>query len=256
MPKKACRPELTFCIPCESIEYESVAMKCKACGTLVAAALSIAFASAAQATTTVAQWAMDNTFGTTMTDSSGNANDGTAYNIVTSGAGYIFDGQTSKVVVPDSPTLNPGSADFSFSVQVQTSVVPLIGTDYDVLRKGNIGTKGGEYKIEIIRAAGKARAICLVKDSLRHSATINGGGSTVKNLADNQLHTITCTKTATSLTIQIDAGAPVTKSVSLGSINNTLPLLLGVKTVDAAENDSQNDWYNGAMRNAIITVEP
>lgn len=231
-------------------------MKSKACGVLFAAALSIGFPSAAEATTTVAQWPMDDTFGTTMTDSSGNANDGTTYNVVTSGAGYIFDGSTSKVVVPDSPTLNPGSADFSFSVQVQTSVVPLIGTDYDVLRKGNVGTKGGEYKIEIIRAAGKARAICLVKDSLRHSATINGGGATVKNLADNQWHTITCTKTASSLTIQIDSGAPVTKSVTIGSISNNLPLLVGVKAIDSADNDQQGDWYNGAMRSATITVEP
>ena len=81
-----------------------------------------------------------------MTDNSGNANDGTTFNIVTSGAGYFFDGATSKAVVPDSPTLNPGSADFSFSVQVQTSIVPDIGKDYDLVRKGNVGTKGGEYK--------------------------------------------------------------------------------------------------------------
>ena len=125
-----------------------------------------------------------------------------------------------------------------------------------MIRKGNVGTKGGEYKIEIIRASGMARATCLVKDSLRHSATVNGGAKTVKNLADNLLHTITCTKTATSLTIQIDLGAPVTKSVTIGSISNTLPLLVGVKTVDTADNDRAGDWYNGAMRSATITVEP
>ena len=62
------------------------------------------------------------------------------------------------VVVPDSPTLNPGTADFSFSVQVQTSVVPDVGKDYDLMRKGNVGTKGGEYKIEMTRASGKAKA--------------------------------------------------------------------------------------------------
>ncbi len=222
--------------------------------TLAVLAVTLPFPSAAAATTVVAQWAMDETFGTTMTDSSGNGNDGTMFNIVTSGAGYIFDGETSKVVVPDSPTLNPGSADFSFSVQVQTSVVPAIGKDYDLIRKGNVGTKGGEYKIEMIRASGKAKALCLVKDSLKHSKTINGGGPL--NLADNQLHTITCTKTATSLSIKIDSRAPATKPASIGSISNTLPLLLGVKTVDAPENDPSSDWYNGAMRSATITVEP
>lgn len=222
---------------------------------LVAFGFVAALPTAAEATTTVAQWNMDNTFGDTMEDSSGNGNNGTMYNIVTSGVGYIFDGGTSKVVVPDSPTLNPGSADFSFSVQVQTSVVPPIEKDYDLLRKGNVGTPGGEYKVEMINVNGKAKALCLVKDSLGHSKTIRGGGPI--NLADNQLHTITCTKTATSFSIKVDSRAPSAKSASIGSISNSLPLLIGVKTADAPENDlATGDWYNGAMRSATITVEP
>ncbi len=223
----------------------------KALGSLAATALSIAIPSVAAATTVVAQWNMDETFGTTMEDSSGNGNNGTTYNVVTSGAGYIFDGATSMVVVPNSPTLNPGTADFSFSVQVQTSVVPDVGKDYDLMRKGNVGTKGGEYKIEMTRASGKAKALCLVKDSLKHSKSITGGGPL--NLADNKLHTITCTKTATGLSIKVDSRAPATKAASIGLINNTLPLLLGVKTVDGGDD---GDWYNGAMRSATITVEP
>ena len=123
---------------------------------LAVLAVTLPFPSAAAATTVRCPMGHGHTFGTTMTDSSGNGNDGTMSNIVTSGAGYIFDGGTSKVVVPDSPSsLNPGSADFSFSVQVQTSVVPAIGKDYDLIRKGNVGTRGGEYKIEMIRASGK-----------------------------------------------------------------------------------------------------
>ncbi len=115
---------------------------------LGALAFTIAFPSAAAATTVVAQWNMDNTFGETMEDSSGNGNHGTMYNIVTSGGGYIFDGSTSKILVPDSPTLNPGTKDFSFSVQVQTGTVPPAGIDYDLVRKGVSSTKGGEYKLE------------------------------------------------------------------------------------------------------------
>ena len=65
--------------------------------------------------------------------------------------------------MPDSPTLNPGAADFSFSVQIQTSVVPATDKDYDLMRKGNVGTKGGEYKIEMVRVNGKAKALCLGK---------------------------------------------------------------------------------------------
>ena len=174
--------------------------------TLTALTLVMSFPSLAAATTVVAQWDMDSALGDTMEDSSGNANNGTTHNIVVSAAGYVFDGGTSKVVVPNSPTLNPGAADFSFSVQIQTSVVPAREMDYDLLRKGNVGTKGGEYKIELINVDGKAKALCVVKDSLKHSKTIRGGGPI--DLADNKLHTITCTKTATSLSIKINSRAP------------------------------------------------
>ena len=205
----------------------------------------------------VAQWDMDSAFGDTMEDSSGNANNGTTHNIVVSAAGYVFDGGTSKVVVPNSPTLNPGAADFSFSVQIQTSVVPARDKDYDLLRKGNVGTKGGEYKIELINVDGKAKALCVVKDSLRASQRRSGEAdrstwpitNCIPLLARRPRRAFPSRSTATSASQQ--------GRVSLGSISNTLPLLVGVKTVDADENDLANgDWYNGVMRSATVTVEP
>ena len=214
---------------------------------------SLAFPSAAAATTTVAQWNMDNTFGDTMTDSSGNGNDGTMYNIVTSGNGYIFDGGTSRVVVPDSPTLNPGTADFTFTVQVQFDTVPPKGRDYDVLRKGLSTTPGGEYKIEIVYGLGLAKAYCVVQDSRGREAGLRG----THNLADNQLHTISCKKTANALIMTEDGGRARKKSASLGSVTNTAPLTLGVKVPDSPENDlKQGDWYKGTMRSATISIEP
>src|SRR5690348_6241516 len=92
--------------------HPSMTHRLKITAALGALAFTLAFPSAAAATTVVAQWDMADTFGDTMTDSSGNNNNGTTYNIVTSGTGYVFDGGTSKVIVPDSPTLNPGAADF------------------------------------------------------------------------------------------------------------------------------------------------
>jgi hypothetical protein len=220
---------------------------------LGAVALSFGFPSAAAATTVVAQWNMDNTFGTTMEDSSGNGNDGTTYNIVTSGGGYIFDGGTSKVIVPDSPTLNPGAADFSYTVQVQFDVRPPKARDYDLLRKGLSSTSGGEYKIEIVYGAGLAKAQCVVKDSRGREAGLRG----TQDLADNQLHTITCKKTGTALIMIVDGGRARKKSATLGSISNNAPLTIGVKEPDSPENDLRDgDWYNGVMRSATISVEP
>jgi hypothetical protein len=216
-------------------------------------AFTFAFPSAAAATTVVAQWNMDNAFGTTMEDSSGNGNNGTTYNIVTSGGGYIFDGGTSKVIVPDSPTLNPGDKDFSYTVQVQFDVIPPKARDYDLMRKGLSSTGGGEFKVEIVYGKGLAKAQCVVKDAAGHEAGLRG----TANLADNQLHTITCKKTSTALIQIVDNGRARKKSASLGSISNGEPLTIGVKEPDSPENDLRDgDWYNGVMRSATISVEP
>jgi hypothetical protein len=225
----------------------------KLSAALGALALSLAFPSVAAATTVVAQWNMDETFGTTMTDSSGNGNDGTTYNIVTSGGGYIFDGGTSKVVVPNSPTLNPGAADFTYTVQIQTDVIPPAQRDYDVLRKGLSTEVGGSYKVELLNGLGLAKAYCKVIDADGHVAGIQG----TANLADNQLHTITCKKTATGLTMIVDGGRARKKSALLGSISNTAPVTIGVKQANSPENNLKlGDWYNGVMRSATISIEP
>lgn len=220
---------------------------------MAALAFTLTFPSAAAATTVVAQWNMDNDFGTTMTDSSGNGNDGTTYNVVTSGSGYIFDGGTSKVVVPDSPTLNPGAADFSFSVDVQFDDIPPKGRDYDLLRKGLRSEVGGDYKIEIVYGLGLAKAQCQVIDSLGHQAALRG----TTNLADNQHHTITCKKTATGITMIVDGGRARKKAATLGTISNTAPVTIGVREPSSPENDLKlGDWYKGLMRSATISVEP
>jgi hypothetical protein len=198
----------------------------------------------------MAVWAMDETFGTTMADSSGHGNNGTTYNVVTSGGGYVFNGTTSKVVVPSSATLNPGTQDFSYSVQVQTDRIPPGDTDYDLLRKGLSSTKGGEYKVEIINSNGIAKASCVVKDGGGRSAGISG----TTNLADGALHTLTCSKTATRLTLKVDSLPLRTKTVTnpLRSISNSVQLLIGAKSSTGV--GATNDWYTGVMRSATVSI--
>jgi hypothetical protein len=192
---------------------------------------------------------MDETFGPTMTDSSGNANDGTMVNIVTSGAGYIFDGSSSMVVVPNSDTLVPGSQDFSYTVQVQTDRIPPIGTDYDLMRKGEDGTPGGGYKMEIINSNGKAKAFCRINDSNGKTASLTGK----TNLADGLLHTITCKRTGTTMSLKVDALTTLKKTgIAITSVTNTSSLTLGAKSPTGTGVD--NDWYTGSMRSATIAI--
>jgi hypothetical protein len=216
---------------------------------LVAAGPGTASAFAAS---TAAVWLMDETSGTVMTDSSANGNNGTAYNVKMTGAtGYKFDPATrSKVVVPSSSTLNPGAGTFSYSVKMQSSRAPASGTDYDILRKGISSTSGGEYKLEIVSANGQGRAFCLVKDSRGVGASIKG----TTNVTDGKVHTLTCTKTASGLTLKVDGLTPRTKTVSggLGSISNTKALVIGAKTPTVT--GTAGDWYSGALLEARISL--
>ena len=224
-------------------------------GALALAVPGLGTPSAFAASRAAAVWLMDETSGTTMTDTSGNGNNGTTYNVKMTGAsGYKFDpASRSKVVVPNSATLNPGASTFSYSLKMQSSHVPASGTDYDLMRKGIGTTTGGEYKIEIVYGLGLAKAYCVVQDSRGHEAGLRG----THNLADNQLHTVSCKKTATALIMTEDGGRARKKSASLGSVTNTAPLTLGVKVPDSPENDlKQGDWYKGTMRSATISIEP
>jgi Concanavalin A-like lectin/glucanases superfamily len=206
----------------------------------------------ASASTTAAVWLMDETSGTKMVDSSGHGNNGTIYHVSMTGAtGYKFDpASRSKVVVPSSATLNPGASTLSYTVKMQSSRVPASGTDYDILRKGLSSTTGGEYKLEIVNANGQGRAFCVVKDSRGVTATVQG----TTNVTDGKVHTLTCTKTASGLTLKVDGLQPRTKAVTsgIGSISNTSALVIGAKT--ATVTGAAGDWYNGALLEARISV--
>jgi hypothetical protein len=140
--------------------------------------------------------------------------------------------------------LSPGAADFSYSVQIITDT-PAAKTDYDVMRKGLASTSGGEYKVEVVNAGGVAKALCLVKDSNKHVASIRGG----PNLNDGKAHTILCTKTATGVTLKIDTiKRTYTKTVTggLGSVANAGSLTIGAKA------DSGGDWFSGTVLDAQV----
>jgi len=181
----------------------------------------------------------------TLVDYSGHGNDGTPHGgIVGDGTKYTFNG-TGRVEVPSSSTLNPGTANFSYSVTFTTKL-PASGTDFDILRKGFATTSGGEYKVEVLNVNGTAKAFCLVKDTNKHVGRIRGRGST---LADGKPHTITCSKTSTGVTIYVDGLTPRTRTVSggLGSVSNTAPLTIGAKA------DSGGDWFIGTLSNASVS---
>jgi hypothetical protein len=208
---------------------------------IMTAAFVVTLASPARAVTTVGLWHMDETSGTIAIDSSGHGNNGTLTNVAFvspgyngTGGAYSFNGTSSKVIVRNSASLNPGGQDISITVHVNFTVLPGSVGDYDIVRKAGPTS----YKIEI---AGTCQAACYFKGStlgkLIFGPALNNGS----------WHTITCTKSSSSITGIVD-GQSTSRSVTVGSISS------GTKLVFGAKNMTTGDMYNGRMDEVSIAI--
>ena len=214
----------------------------------VAALLPVlVFAGPAQAAMTAALYHMSDP--SVLVDSSGNGNNGTTTAITsvpgTAGRGYHFNGQNSVAVVPDSASLNPGTQNFRVTLRARFTVVPSAAVgDYDLIRKGLAGTIGGEWKMEILPAAGNTvgNAFCHFQDA----ATVKADARSTRNLADGAWHTIACVKTASAVKVVVD-GVTTSVPAQLGSISNNKAMGIGAKV-------EGGDQYLGDLDEVNIQV--
>jgi hypothetical protein len=202
-----------------------------------------------------AHWMLDEVGSRTASDASGNGNNGTNYNVTGNGSGYSFNGVSSRVIVPNAASLNPGSVNFSFGVTMTMTSPPTPSNEtYDVLRKGIVTTKGGDYKLEIMNSGGKAVAHCVVKSIRSNGVKVLASVTSTSQLADGVPHTVTCTKTSTGLTVRVDSLPARTKTYSggLGSVSNTSNLGLGAKAESKPETGF--DWFKGVLSDAWVAA--
>src|SRR5919107_4437045 len=206
--------------------------------------LLLAAPSYADVLLTGADWQMDETSGQ-MIDSSGNNNDGTPKDVVRTGSAYVFNGSTSYVAVPDAGSLDPQAKDIKLTARIRVNGQALDDDSYDIVRKGLVTTPGGDYKMEIKRAADPTvgKLHCLFK----------GDGGTVdivaqRDIVDGNRHKLECIKTSTSVVARVDGNSGSTKAGSAGSIANASPVLVGAKTADPLD-----DMFDGSM--AFVSIE-
>src|SRR5215218_1838390 len=206
--------------------------------------LLLAAPSYADVLLTGADWQMNETSGQ-MIDSSGNNNTGTPVDVLQTGSSYVFNGSTSYVTVPDSDSLDPQENDITLSASVMVTNTPMDDDSYDIVRKGLSSTPGGDYKMEIKRAADPTvgKLHCLFK----------GDGGTVDKVAqgdivDGNWHTLECIKTSTSVVASMD-GSGSTKAGSAGSISNASEVMVGAKTAVPLD-----DVFDGSMDYVSIDI--
>ena len=189
-----------------------------------AAATVIAIATPANAAYTVrALWNMDSL--PTMVDSAGTPNNGTTRDITLSGGAYRFNGTSSLATVKDHSDLDPGTANIRLTAKISLTKVPASNQTYDIVRKGVTTSSGGDYKAEVMRSpTGLAIASCVFKDSSGKVGMVRG----TAGLANRGFVTVTCTKTASAVTLSA-AGETRSVSTKLGSISNSAPVYIGGK---------------------------
>jgi Concanavalin A-like lectin/glucanases superfamily len=207
---------------------------------LAAAALAVAPAAAQAAV--VATWPLTGD----ARDSSGHGHDGSAQNVIFDGSA-LFNGHSSRITVPYSGALSPGTADVTASVQVLTTHQPGTGDqDFDLIRASPTGKM---YKIELFpHGSVKAQAQCIFIGSANR-ITVHAGPS----LDDGRWHTIVCRKTSSRVTLTVDGNAVGSANITIGSITlkKGAVFALGYKPVPGG---SDGDFYNGRMRSASVSI--
>lgn len=177
------------------------------------------------AATAQSRWTMDETTGSTANDVLG-SNDGSIQGGVTKGqvgkigTAFAFNGTSGQIVIGDAASLNPGAKRVQMRMYMKTTSKPLAtdptSPDFDLYRKGKV--PGNEYKMEI---QPDGRLSCTFDGSLDHQTIFAGPA-----LNDGAWHLVSCSKEDNSITLSVD-GVSWSKTVTIGSISNTEPLVLG-----------------------------
>jgi hypothetical protein len=185
----------------------------------------------------VALWHMDETAGTVMHDAVG-AHDGTLSAVALGAPGFTgtafgFSG-SGFVSVPSAAALNPGAADLTVTIHLNTTSVPAT-PDWDLIRKGLFTTVGGEFKVEF-QPTGQAS--CGFVGSAGSNELIAGPA-----LNDGAWHTVQCKKTAASISLSVD-GQSFSKAGAVGSISNTAALVIGARP--------GSEFFRGSLDEASV----
>lgn len=200
--------------------------------------------------------------GSRVRDTSGSGNNG----VVTTGAGgtlrrVVLDNGSAAakfpakcggascgrgvVVVPDAPSLDPGTAPFSWGATVVIHANET-SSGSNVVQKGFYGDRQGQWKLQVDGYSGKPS--CLVSGYAGRSY-IRGIARSSVSVADGRRHVLTCRRTGSGVTLYVDGiprGGVAMPAVMLA---NSADVTIGGKAVYR-----KNDQYHGIVDDVFVTV--
>jgi hypothetical protein len=209
--------------------------------TLVAALVGLMAVPAWAVLLKAADWQMNETSGQMIDASPNNNNIGTPTDVVQTGSEYVFNGSTSRVVVPDNDTLDPADKDITLTARLMVNGASVDDDSYDIVRKGLSRTPGGDYKMEI-------------KQSGFLHCYFRGSGAIVHkvarvNLLDGNWHTLECIKTSDSVVARVDGGRSYKATGTAGSITSSSNIMVGGKKTNPFD-----DMFDGSMDFVSIEI--
>jgi len=193
---------------------------------LAATALTAGAPVAADHSDTIAMWGMDERRGSSvLVDSSGHGHDGRIGDRVLTevrlpvGTVHRFAGLPSPAgihVVPSAARLSPATGGYGVSVRFRTS-----GVTSNLVQKGQSGTSGGMWKLEI----DDGRLKCLFRGSAGNAAVASS-----ERVDDGAWHVVRCQRHGGRVELVIDGAVVARRSDSAGRIANNWEVAIGGKS--------------------------
>lgn len=198
-------------------------------------------------------------------DSSGQGNNGvvrTAYNgavvTVTDAAGSMaadFPGKcktepcpNALIEIADQPSLDPGTAPFQWGARVLLKKNETADGE-NVVQKGTWGEPGGQWKLQIDKAAGVPS--CVVSGRVPGKATERRVvlKATI-GVADGVWHVLLCRRTVAGVEILVDGVVRGSVAMPAVVLDSTAPVTIGAKSVTP----TGNDQFHGVLDDVVMTV--
>jgi hypothetical protein len=182
-------------------------------------------------------WKLDDASGTTATDSSTNANNGTLTNGPTWGTGKIggdvvFDGVDDYVNIPSISAINfDYNIDFSFStwVKIPSTQNDVVSTDNSILEKwGNSGAYPYVLRLynQSYGTVGDRGKVYFARYDATHFSSVKS----LNLLNDNLWHLVNGTKSGATLSLYVDGVLQSTSTdTTTTTTTNAIPLYIGAR---------------------------
>jgi hypothetical protein len=232
-------------------------------GATAAGLLATAPATAQGTDTRLSYQVLSGETGSVAVDSSPYGNNGVLRGGVTRVHGnYKFhalsrDHRFDRITAPDDPSLSPGTSAFTYSVRLKVSPrAEWENKQMAVIRHGDSGYPGGNYKLELQRLrSGAVAADCAIHDTSRGAGYIIGRGL-LTTVADGDWHTIACSRVdQTTISLTID-GYTVQKTLQgdgLNDVTGQAPLLIGFQF--NGDGVTGREQFVGKLDDITLTVQ-